>query len=220
MQTLYRLIVCICIMQAFSYAQTCDSGEPDEDLCVMKRCDSPVVIALGNSAYEFTSSQYGVIFDINADGLKESVAWTIAEKRIGFLVLDRNGNGTIDSGEELFGTRAYQPASPKPNGFAALAVFDNLQFGGNDNGMIDSGDAAFGVLRLWIDANHDGQSQPEEMISLSDAGIESISLNVESSNRKDGNGNLFRYRARVNSIKGFTVSPRAYDVFLVVGPTP
>ena len=67
-------------------------------------------------------------------------------------MLDRNGNGTIDDGTELFGDVTAQPDPPageKKNGFRALAEYDMTSNGGNGNGQIDSGDSVFASLRLW-----------------------------------------------------------------------
>jgi hypothetical protein len=107
--------------------------------------------------------------------------------------------------------------SAHPNEFAALAVYDDPMNGGNGDSVIDARDKIFLSLRLWVDANHDGISQPEEMHTLPELGIYSISLDYTLSERQDQYGNVFRYRARVNQrMHGpADVEKSAYDVFLV-----
>jgi hypothetical protein len=156
------------------------------------------------------------MFDIANDGVPIHMAWT-ANSNNAFLALDRNGSGTITNGAELFGNFTSQPSSPHPNGFAALAVYDDPVNGGNGDGVIDARDKIFSSLRLWVDVNHDGISQPEELHTLPELGIYSISLDYSLSERKDQYGNLFRYKAHAN--KGLhgpsDVGKSAYDVFLV-----
>lgn len=85
----------------------------------------------------------------------------------------------IDDGSELFGSATAQPkpANGKtPNGFNALAVFDAPENGGTGNGFIDPGDAIYSKLLLWIDANHDGISQPSELKHLADLDVHRIDL--------------------------------------------
>lgn len=177
---------------------------------------SPIIVDLTGDGFFLTSAANGVKFDITNTGIPLQIAWT-ANANNAFLVLDRNGNGLINSGAEMFGNFTVQPSSAHPNGFAALAVYDDPMNGGNGDGVIDARDKIFSSLRLWVDANHDGISQPGELHTLPELGIYSISLDYALSERKDQFGNLFLYRARVNpGMDGPTdVGKTAYDVFLV-----
>ena len=65
--------------------------------------------------------------------------------------------------------------------------------------MIDPGDAIFASLCLWIDANHDGVSQPEELHTLPELGVYELNLDYQRSSRTDEFGNQFRFKAKVNS---------------------
>jgi len=118
----------------------------------------------------------------------------------------------------LFGSSTFQAPSTSPNGFAALALYDSVANGGNEDGIIDSRDAIWPSLRLWIDANHDGICQLEEMHTLPSLGINSISLRYSLSERVDQFGNQFRYRAAINPDDPgeSRVGRLAYDVFFLV----
>jgi hypothetical protein len=147
------------------------------------------------------------------------VSWTNNAFNNAFLALDRNGNGMIDSGAELFGNYTPQPAPPqgqRRNGYAALAVFDDPANGGNGNGKIDPGDAVYSSLRLWVDKNHNGISEPDELIPLAAAGVFAIDLNYIELVRFDQFGNLFHYRTNIENAAERS-DPRCYDVYLQLG---
>lgn len=126
----------------------------------------------------------------------------------------------IDSALEMFGNLTSQPAVPgvAPNGFLALGFFDTSAAGGNGDSLIDQGDAIWPSLRVWIDANHDGVSQPNELHTLDDLGIHSIDLHYSESKRTDEFGNSFRYKGFLNPVRPDTVNRHIFDVFLVSAP--
>jgi len=181
-------------------------------------CNSPVLIDLGKDGIALTSKSGGVTFDLDSDGAKEQLSWTAAETDDAWLCLDRNGNGSIDNGTELFGSYTLQPDPPlgsEPNGFLALATFDTAQEGGNENGAIDGGDTVYQELLLWRDLNHNGVSEPNELDNLSSSGISEISLDYKFSRKEDEYGNQYRYRAKLKMKENAGIGRWAWDVFLL-----
>jgi len=179
------------------------------------RPNSPIILDINGKGFFLTNAANGVQFDIAGNGKPVHMGWTASGADNAFLALP-GADGLVHNGKQLFGNFTSQPPSDNPNGFIALAVYDDPKNGGNGDGVIDSRDAIFASLRLWTDANHDGISQPEELHTLTSLGVNSISLNYKESKKTDGYGNVFRYRARVNPDEGTDVGKTAYDVFFVI----
>lgn len=200
-----------CAVEAWD-SSTCSC---DWEIQVKVTGGSPIIVALGkDSSYRLTSKEAGVWFDLNADGKADLTAWTPAGEPLGFLALDRNSNGIVDHGGELFGNFTSLSCGQQPNhGFEALAEFDKAELGGNGDGVIDARDAVWQHLRLWVDSNHNGFSEPVEIYSPGDFALSAIHLDIRVENRRDKYGNVYRFKApvEINNRVRF-----AYDVFFRV----
>lgn len=183
------------------------------------RCEyTPIVIDILGNGFALSDPTHGVMFDLSGHGTPRRIAWTTTNSDDGWMALDRNGNGLIDNGTELFGNVTSQPAPPSGvlrNGFLALAEYDKAASGGNGDGTINRPDAIFESLRLWQDRNHNGVSEPSELHGLRSLGVAAIDLDYKESRRQDKHGNTFRYRAKIRDTRGAHVGRWAWDVFLL-----
>lgn len=177
---------------------------------------SPIVISLsGESGLVdgFTSMVNGVRFDFYGTGTPIQISWTAANSNIGFLVLDRNGDGKIDSAKEMFGNITAQPPSDDPNGYLALAVFDLPANGGNGNGIIDPNDDVWSKLRVWVDTSHTADSRLGKLYTLDELGIRSIGLKYVEERVVDQFGNTLRYKGTIDRDPAFGNILFTHDVF-------
>lgn len=155
---------------------------------------SPIVVDLGAPGYALSGLADPVEFDLDADGTPDTISWTARGSQDAFLVLDRNGNGVVDDGSELFGDAVtLSDGSISTDGYVALAELDSRGHGGNGNGFIDRGDIGYWRLQLWTDANHNGRSAPGELVSLHSRGVVAISLAISEPMQFDAHGNLLAF---------------------------
>jgi len=124
---------------------------------------SPLVIDLaGNGINLISRKESWAYFDWDQDGFRERTGWVAPED--GLLVWDRNSNGQIDNGSELFGTRTT-------DGFTVLQPLDS-----NHDWSISAADRDFAKLRVWRDFDGDARVDAGELATLASSGISSISL--------------------------------------------
>jgi hypothetical protein len=158
---------------------------PDPQVKTVHYVD-PLILDLDGDGLEIIPLSKGILFDANGDTIKTGTAWAGADD--GMLVWDRNGNGSIDSGQELFGDETLLANGQKAaHGFAALSDLDkgsviNGVTVGSGDGVFDAQDAQYANLRIWRDLNQDGISQANELKSLADTGVTSIKLGSTATN--------------------------------------
>ncbi|WP_153075555.1 calcium-binding protein [Paraburkholderia bonniea] len=147
----------------------------------------PLILDLNGDGIHTTGvDQSTAHFDFTGEGHRTHTGWITTGD--GFLVLDRDSNGAIDTGHELFSNfTKLANGTLAANGFQALREFDS-----NKDGVIDANDAIWSSLKIWRDRNGDGATQQGELLSLTELGILSINLSKEESFRLLDNGNLVR----------------------------
>jgi hypothetical protein len=176
----------------------------------------PIVIHLERDRPRFSNAEGGVTFDVYATGTPLQTAWPLDPLETGWLVLDRNGNGRIDDGGELFGNRTrLRGGTFAADGYEALAELD-----ANNDGWVDQSDPGFSKLRLWRDLHRDGRSTAAELSSLASVGVARLSTDAHVSYKVDKWGNTFLLWGRVISLPHFQIERRSWDVGPAVIPVP
>ena len=166
------------------------SGSPDMKPGENASC--PLIIDMDGNGIKTISINKNVFFDLDNNLFAESTGWV--DKGDAFLVWDRDNNGVIDSGNELFGNHTRLSSGKKAeNGFAALAELDS-----NQDNIFDEKDEAWFKLQLWFDRNQNGISEAGELVKLSESGIKSINLSYNNTDHIDESGNHHRQRSSVS----------------------
>jgi len=194
--------------------KTLNAGDPDRPLG-SDSLRAVILIPFGTAtAVDLTSPADGVDFDIDGDGRKDRVAWTRPEAQFAFLFVDRDGDGIVKDGTELVGGAMRQDAW---NGFMALRLAAP-----DAGGAITAEQPLFSKLWLWVDRNHDGQSQTGELRRIGEV-FQKVGLGYfepKGGQCKDAHGNVIRYQGWLlpaslpaDSRSGYS---SAYDVVLQV----
>ncbi|VVM19289.1 Alkaline phosphatase (EC [uncultured Gammaproteobacteria bacterium] len=137
-------------------------------------------------------------FDHDNNSFAEQSGWV--GKDDGLLVFDKNNNGKIDDGSELFGNNTILSNGNKAaNGFEALKDLDS-----NNDGKIDNQDTNFNNLKIWQDKNSDGKLDEGELLSLAQAGVKSLNTNYNNSNEVDANNNAHKQQGSFTTTAGTT----------------
>jgi hypothetical protein len=178
---------------------------------------SPIVFNFASGDYRLTGRNSPVLFDMPGNGHPRLMGWTAAGADEAFLWLDRNHNGKVTSGAELFGNfTPLQNGRLAINGFEALAEYD-----ANHDGILDDLDPIWSRLMLWRDLNHNGLSEPNEISPLDTSDVTGIHLHEHWTGRNDSWGNAFRYESLISirnrSGRGVRKQP-VYDIFFVSVP--
>jgi trimeric autotransporter adhesin len=192
---------------------------PKEEVEVPEE-NCPVLLDLSQDGLHLSGPDPAVSFDINADGIPDRIAWTSVGEDDAFLCLDRNGNGIIDDGTELFGYATPLLSGRRARvGYRALADLDRPELGGNADGKVEATDPLFHSLCAWVDTNRDAISQPQEIVSLDKTRVVALSYAYKTTQVTDTYGNLFRYVSSVDMLgqSGQIERWSSFDVIFAAG---
>ena len=153
------------------------------DMAQLQRVCDPLVINFDGNAAALSDQKF--FFDIDADGEKDEISNLLSGS--GYLALDKNNDGKINDGSELFGPKSG-------DGFGDLAEYDD-----DGNGWIDENDAIWKKLKIWC-RDENGEST---LYTLADKGVGAICLQKAATN--------FALKDANNGDKGFI---RSTGIFL------
>ncbi|WIO45048.1 calcium-binding protein [Klebsiella electrica] len=157
---------------------------------------SPIIIDLDGDGIETLSVSSGVFFDHDGNQFAENTGWVAPDD--GLLIFDRDGNGQIDSGSELFGNNTLlKNGKLAANGYQALQELDE-----NKDGQLNSNDAIWASLRIWQDGNSNGRVDEGELLSLEEAGVAAIGTGYSTSQYVDEQGNAHRQTGSITHTDG------------------
>lgn len=181
------------------------------DYCGCCLNETPLLLQFDNDEVTLSGLEDGVTFDINGAGRLYRMGWP-GKSSQAWLVWDRNRNGIVDDGSEMFGNTMRLPdGTLRSDGFAALSYFDE-----NRDRRIDRSDSVFSSIRLWFDRNRDATTDDGELLSLADARVTALGLDPARSDDRDRAGNRILLRSWAAMSDGRRV--RLLDIFPVVTP--
>ena len=171
-------------------------GSSGPDMSNAENQASPIIIDLDGDGIETLSVSSGVFFDHDGNQFAENTGWVAPDD--GLLIFDRDGNGQIDSGSELFGNNTLLKSGKlAANGYQALQELDE-----NKDGQLNSDDAIWASLRIWQDGNSNGRVDEGELLSLEEAGVAAIGTGYSTSQYVDEQGNAHRQTSTITRSDG------------------
>jgi len=168
-----------------------DNDKAGPDLSAPESVESPIILDLDGDGIETRSLRDNLFFDHDGNQFAENTGWVGADD--GLLVLDRDGNGIIETGSELFGNNTrLENGSLAANGYIALREQDS-----NQDGIINELDAAWQQLKVWQDRNGNAQVDNGELLTLDQAGVAGINTDYSNSDFIDEQGNAHKQTGEV-----------------------